>query len=130
MESIHTTSIASWSPSPDAGQSSELLDLLESGAVLYCPHLVFEFAPEEKRFFDPHWSNGKDKNISLEREGTPLKGMAGTAEEMAALCVVVQRFRAHAIGLIEALFPMYTKDLHPARTSFRPVPLEGRSTSW
>jgi hypothetical protein len=130
MGSVHTTAIASWHPSLSTRQSSELLDLLESGAVLYCPRLVFEFAPEERRFFDPHWSNGRSKNISLERDGAPLRGMAGATEEKLALRTAVQRFRAQAVGLIQALFPMYTDTMRAARTSYRPVPLEGRRTSW
>jgi len=130
MNPILTTTINRWAPTLAAEQSAELLAALESGQVLYCPQLPFELSPEEQRFLDPRWSNGKDKNISLERDGAPLKGMAGSVEEMETLRRAVQRFRTQAIGLIETLFPAYTKNLRKARTSFRPVPVEGRSTSW
>ncbi len=130
MSSIHTTTICDWTPAVNTAESAELLGGLESGAVLYCPQLAFEFSPVEQRFLDLRWSNGKDKNISLERDGAPLKGMAGTEEEMETLRGAVQRFRTQAIGLVETLFPAYTKTLRKARTSFRPLPVEGRRTSW
>lgn len=97
---------------------------------MYFPNLPFVFAPEERRFLDPSWSNGRDKNISLEDDAAALKGMQGTAGEAAALRAVVQRFRTQAIGLVEALFPKYTAHLRKARTSYRPMAVAGRATSW
>ncbi|TAK90485.1 MAG: 3-deoxy-D-manno-oct-2-ulosonic acid (Kdo) hydroxylase [Burkholderiaceae bacterium] len=130
MNPIYTTTLTDWVPSIPAEQSAALLAALESGHVLYCPQLAFQFSPAEQRFLDPAWSNGKDKNISLEHDGAPLKGMLGTTDEVATLRGAVLRFRTQAIGLIETLFPAYKRNLRKARTSYRPVPVEGRSTSW
>lgn len=130
MHPIHTVAINHWNPNPSLDEAAELSVALESGQVLYFPELAFVFASEEQRFFDPLWSNGKDKNISLENESAALKGMQDSADEVAALRGVVQRFRTQAIGLIETLFPKYTPHLRKARTSYRPMPVEGRATSW
>jgi len=96
--------------------------------VLALPQLPFVLTPDEARFLDPRWSDGRAKNISL--DGTAIKGARGTADELAALARMVARFAADASGLVAALFPRYAAHLKRARTSYRPNPATGRAVSW
>ena len=130
MDPIVTAQYREWSPRLAPEKSAELAAHIEAGRVLLLPELGFCLEPQEKKFLDPRWSNGADKNISLENAQVPLKGAAGTTEELAQLRGMVARFRTQAVALIEALFPDYDGHLRVARTSFRPARVEGRRTSW
>jgi hypothetical protein len=130
VDQIVTLSYSSWSPGIGADTSRELAAQLEVGKVLLLPKLAFELPDCEKKFLDPRWSNGADKNISLENAEGELKGAAGTPAELAELRAMIARFRTGAVTLISLLFPDYEGSLRVARTSFRPVRVEGRTTSW
>ena len=80
---VVTLDIASWRPSVDAADVERHARALEAGSVLVLPRLAFALAPDETRFLDVRWSDGKAKNISL--EGDAIKGARGNADELAAL---------------------------------------------
>jgi len=120
--------IASWRPRVDAAEVERHAHALEAGSVLVLPRLAFELAPDETRFLDVRWSDGKAKNISL--EGDAIKGARGTPDELAALARMVTRFAADATALVSALFPRYSPHLTRARTSYRPHGAAGRAVSW
>jgi len=119
---------ASWRPRVDAAEVERHAHALEAGSVLVLPRLAFELAPDETRFLDVRWSDGKAKNISL--EGDAIKGARGTPDELAALARMVTRFAADATALVSALFPRYSPHLTRARTSYRPHGAAGRAVSW
>jgi 3-deoxy-D-manno-oct-2-ulosonic acid (Kdo) hydroxylase len=125
---IATLDIASWQPAVSPERTEALARDLEQGGVLVLPHLAFRFEPDETRFLDPRWSDGRAKNISL--DGTAIKGAQGAPDDLAALARMVGRFAASASGLIAALFPRYALHLKRARTSYRPQPATGRNVSW
>lgn len=125
---IATLDIASWQPAVSPERTESLARELEQGGVLVLPHLAFRFEPDEARFLDPRWSDGRAKNISL--DGTAIKGARGAPQDLAALARMVGRFAASASGLIAALFPRYAPHLKRARTSYRPQPATGRDVSW
>jgi 3-deoxy-D-manno-oct-2-ulosonic acid (Kdo) hydroxylase len=115
------------------GQSAPMPGLepvLESGQVLWFPQLAFALTPEEQRLLDPRLANPKAKNISLRGVQAELRGAAGQAAENEALRAMLMRYRDHACALVDRLFPHYRGKLTPANTSFRPVAIEGRETSW
>ena len=130
MDQIVTLPYANWSLAIPAETSRELAAQLEAGRVLFLPKMAFELVDCEKKFLDPRWSNGADKNISLENAQGELKGAAGTPAELAELRGMIGRFRTSAVMLINLLFPDYEGSLCVARTSFRPMRVEGRETSW
>ena len=123
-----TVAIASWRPVVAPAETERLARELEGGGVLALPQLPFVLTPDEARFLDPRWSDGRAKNISL--DGTAIKGARGSADELAALARMVARFAADASGLVAALFPRYAPYLKRARTSYRPQPATGRDVSW
>jgi hypothetical protein len=120
--------IASWRPLVTPADTERYARDLEAGAVLVLPHLAFELLPEERRFLDTRWSDGKAKNISV--EGASIKGARGDPADQAALARMVARFAADAGALVAALFPRYAPHLRHARTSYRPHGAAGRTVSW
>ncbi|HLX29354.1 MAG TPA: Kdo hydroxylase family protein [Casimicrobiaceae bacterium] len=128
MTPIVELDIASWHPSIVPSQTERHARELESGTVLVLPHLTFIVRPDEQRFLDTRWSDGKAKNVSL--EGSVVKGARGSAADLAALAKMIARFADDASALIAALFPRYAPHLERARTSYRPHGAAGRAVSW
>src|SRR5439155_14204510 len=120
--------VASWHPEIPAERTEALALALEGGSVLVLPRLAFAIEPGEARFLDPQWSNGRAKNISVDR-GT-VKGARGSAQDLAQLAQLIERFAACASDLIGALLSRYAPHLKRARTSFRPQSASGREVSW
>lgn len=108
----------------------DIEDPLERGAVLWFPRLAFPIDAAEQRLLDPRLADPASKNISLRGEAGELRGAAGSDEERDALRSLVSRYRDRAGALVDRLFPHYRGRLTLANTSFRPVPIEGRATSW
>jgi hypothetical protein len=117
----------SWQPALD-GQGLE--NILEAGNVLYFPHLPFRFEAGEQKFLSECWANGKAKNISYRGAAVPIRGAAGTPEQLAELTAVLARFAASAESLVHTLFPHYAAVLRRGFTSYRTARVEGRLTSW
>lgn len=120
--------IDSWRPAIAAAETDAYARALEGGAVLVLPRLAFDLEPDERRFLDARWSDGRAKNISL--EGDAIKGARGDAADLTALARMVARFALQASGLVTALFPRYAPYLKRARTSYRPHAAAGRAASW
>ena len=108
---------------------SEWAEDLENGKVLYIEGLKFEITPHEKKFFSPSVLNKKSRNISLNSKGV-LKGANGSENDIKELSAMVNRFREDAKSLIFSAFPKYKKYLKLAPTSFRPIDVSIRVTSW
>jgi hypothetical protein len=103
---------------------------VELGRVLEFPQLAFELRDSERRFLDPKWADGKAKNITLRAGTGELRGASGTPADQAALKAMVTRYRDHADALVQRLFPHYHGALRFGHTTYRPVAVEGRPTSW
>ena len=116
------------------GPTRAVENIVEDGAVLRFPHLRFALMEAELRFLDPRWADGKAKNISLrwgnEPEGGEMRGAAGNPAELAALKAMITRYAEQSEAFALRLFPHYRGALKRGNTSFRPVDVAGRKTSW
>ncbi|MGA8031869.1 MAG: Kdo hydroxylase family protein, partial [Casimicrobiaceae bacterium] len=127
---IVTLGVEDWRPVIPAADTERYAHELEAGAVLVLPRLTFVFAPDETRFLNVRWSDGKAKNISL--DGTSIRGAAGGADDLAALARMIGRFAADATALVTALFPRYAHELEAGavlvlpRLAFKFAPDETR----
>jgi len=130
MSAIYTSQIDTWTPATPGDNGSAMERELESGRVLYFPKLRFSFEKNEEKFLDPKWSNGSAKNISLWKEDRGVKGAAGSTEELKELTGLVGRYRKSAVNLVRILLPKYSNGMRLGRTSYRPVLVQGRPTSW
>jgi hypothetical protein len=124
---IETLDIASWQGPLDAGLRARATAALECGAVLYFPQLRFELSRAETAFLDPAVSDGKAKNISLDHTNGKLQATSLTGAQAERLAAMIERFGASATGLVKALLPY--GHVERARTSYRPVEVEGRHYS-
>ena len=119
--------IQSWRGPFGAAVRARAVAGLETGAVLYFPGLTFNLMAGEEKFLDAAVSDGKAKNISLDPLTGTLQGTSLTGERAYALAAMIERFGASAMALIDALLPY--RHVERARTSYRPVQVEGRAYS-
>ena len=116
-----------WGP---GGPTHDVEALIEAGEVLRFPYLAFDLQESELRFRDPRWADGKAKNISLRWPGGEMRGAAGTPKELADLKAMITRWAEMSEAFALRLFPHYRGRLRRGNTSFRPVDVAGRTTSW
>ena len=114
----------------DGGPTRGVEAAIEAGEVLSFPDLPFALAPGERRFLDPRWADGRAKNISLRWPSGEMRGAAGDAADLAALRALIVRYAEASEALARRLFPHYRGHLVRGNTSFRPVDVAGRATSW
>ncbi|HET9644965.1 MAG TPA: Kdo hydroxylase family protein [Burkholderiaceae bacterium] len=115
-----------WGKGPSAGLELEV----EQGRVLVFPQLRFVLQPQEQRFLDAKWADGKAKNISLRATDGSLRGAVGEEADRVVLHAMLERYRDQSEALVARLFPHYRGVLRRGNTSYRPVAVEGRETSW
>lgn len=130
IDAVKTFPDRSWAAEDNESSTRAVESALEGGGVLHFPRLAFELTPNERRFLDPAFADGKAKNISLRGSAGLLRGAAGTPEDQAAIRAMLLRFRDQAQQLADRLFPHYRGALTLGNTSYRPVAVEGRPSSW
>ena len=118
----------------DDGPTRGVEAVVEAGEVLRFPYLPFALLESELKFRDPRWADGKAKNISVRwgngQERGEMRGAVGTAAELAALKAMIIRFADQSEAFALRLFPHYRGHMVRGNTSFRPVNVAGRETSW
>lgn len=125
---LHTLVIDRWTGPFDSGLQAGACEALESGKVLFLPHLAFALEDGERDLLTPAVSDGKAKNVSLRPTGE-MGGTAAAGEAAVRLKRLMQRFQDCATGFLGALIPRYGEKLVRASTSYRPVEIEGRAAS-
>lgn len=130
QEVLETIEIESFdSPiSPEIKQTA--IQALEEGKVVYFPKLPFKLTAEESRFLDPKLVDPKSKNISYEIKNGKLGGAKCQENDALKLKEMIRRYAVQSRAFMEKLFPIYTPHLNQARTSFRPVEIAGRVSSY
>jgi hypothetical protein len=124
---LETLPPTDWNGPFEAGVKARALDSLERGAVLFFPDLTFALSDSEKRFLNADVADGKAKNISLDPTTGKLQATALTGEPARELAAMIERFGQQATTLVHELLPY--RNVERARTSFRPVEVEGRHYS-
>ncbi len=105
----------------------EMLDALESGALIYFPKVAFEVLPVEEPLLKANLVPFKSKNISYNANTKELKAL--DKEHLGYTTVLknmMQRYADFSQTMLTTLFPHYQEHLTRARTSFRPVEILGR----
>ncbi|VVM04332.1 hypothetical protein MAMT_00027 [Methylacidimicrobium tartarophylax] len=130
MNSIIELPGNSWTEAVASEVQDRAIESLEEGKVLYFPHLAFELLPGEDAFLQPKWSTGDAKNISFERETGQIWGVSGSDAEKTALSRMLRRYADSTREFLQNLLPTYASTLLQARTSFRPIEISGRASSY
>jgi hypothetical protein len=105
------------------------IDGLEGGKILFLPRYRFVVTGEESTIFSPTIISNS-KNVSYDPRTGVLRGTAASGPETGLLRKMIARFADFAQHLVLQLASPYESGLIRARTSFRPVEIEGRVTSW
>ncbi|MDP9045788.1 MAG: Kdo hydroxylase family protein, partial [Pseudomonadota bacterium] len=126
VDIVHTYPDTEWATGPTRGVEA----VVEHGGVLCLPHLPFVLSPEERLFLDPRWADGKAKNVSVRWPSAEMRGALGEAAALARLRAMIVRYAEFSEALALRLFPHYRGHLRRGNTSFRPVEVAGRATSW
>lgn len=131
MELIETLPTSRWDGPFPAALRDRAIEALETGKVLFLPELAVPLSPEDRLLLEEAASDGKSKNISLEPGAEECKGTALDPPRRRRLATVMCRYATLAEGLLLGLCPAYAGKTKQARTSFRPVEIEGRRVpSW
>jgi hypothetical protein len=118
---------ASWHDAHRPEVQTKAVRALEDGAVLLLPRLAFPLQGAEGELLSPNVLRGA-KNVSYDPSTGHLKGAACAAFPL--LRGVLARFAAASTALLARLLPGYSSGIRIGRTSFRPVEIAGRATSW
>ncbi|EKD70064.1 MAG: hypothetical protein ACD_46C00655G0002 [uncultured bacterium] len=128
---IKKFSTSNWHESISQVTQTDAIQTLETGNILFFPQLAFELSAEEKKFLTTEYADPKAKNISYHSVKNKLWGVQHlTDEEHEQLKIMMERFAQCASALIKNYFPSYTKSLTMARTSFRPMQISDRKSSY
>ena len=132
MEILKTLTTSTWQSDLPTPIQTELTESLESGQVLYLPKLSFQLAKNETELLTPNYISPKSKNISFNKLTSEIRGLAKDAPQIKSTLLhsLLARYADHAQQLINTLMPHYNKALIIGRTSFRPVEVSGRETSY
>lgn len=104
---------------------------LESGQILHFPNLPFLLSAEEKQFLTPAVADPKSKNVGYHPETNQLWGVHQlTDEQRLQLKRMMQRYANHSLKLVQQLLPHYREHLILGRTSYRPMEVVGRPSSY
>ena len=129
MDVVARVGVTDWSGPFAPELQRRAIDALEQGKVLWFPALAFALEESEQALLSPALSDGKAKNISLDPATGACQGMNAAPELAARVAAMMERFARAATDLIIGLFPGYGSGLERARTSYRPVEIEGRRYS-
>jgi len=131
MNAVTSLALTQWLDQPSAADQDAAFNALEGGQVLWLPQLPFSLQPAEERLVASDLAAfAKAKNISLSVDGQTLRGVECSDADREVLRAMMWRFATAARTLVGQLMPRYAGALQPGRTSFRPVEIAGRQTSW
>ncbi|MEB0041234.1 MULTISPECIES: Kdo hydroxylase family protein [unclassified Pseudomonas] len=129
MTAIVSLPIRSWDQPISSADQALALEALESGNVVLLPQLPFVVREDERTLLKSTVIQGI-KNVSLTPANGTFKGSKGTEAEQRQLQSMMTRFAMSTKTLTTNLLGHYEDSLQQARTSFRPVEISGRASSW
>ena len=103
--------------------------LLEGGDVLWQPDGFFTIKAREQPMFSPSVL-ASGKNVSFDPATGQVGGSSLTGEMADVLRQMLSRFSDEALAFVQRTCPAYAAHVVRGRTSFRPVEIAGRPSSW
>ena len=103
--------------------------LLEAGDVLWQPAGFFPIEAQERPLFSPSVL-ASGKNVSFDPATGQVGGSSLTGEMANVLRLMLSRFSDEAHAFVARTCPEYAAQLTRGRTSYRPVEIAGRASSW
>lgn len=128
---LKTYANTDWQEQPNEALQHDAIESLETGHILFFPQLAFHLTENEKKFLSADYADPKAKNISYHSAQQKLWGVQRlTDAERIQLQAMLERFAQSAYTLIKNYFPNYVKALTMARTSYRPLQVSNRKSSY
>jgi hypothetical protein len=109
--------------------SVDAVELVERGDVLWQPKGFFAIDSREASLFSASVL-ASGKNVSFDPSTGRVSGSALSGDTAQALHGLLSRFSDQAHAFVSGIFPHYVSRLTRGRTSFRPVEIAGRPSSW
>lgn len=109
---------------------SPIVETLEGGAVLRLVRPGFVLSEAERSLVARGVGARLAKNVSYCQEQGVLKGAQAQGQERALLAGLLARYADYSMALLHEIAPSYMPGLKMGRTSFRPVEIADRETSW
>lgn len=128
--SLEVFDVLSWDEQFSNEMQERATEALESGKILYFPKLDFPLSKNELPLLTPDKMNPKAKNISFDLANDCIGGLACTQEEQNLYKAFIRRYAQASRKLMDHLMPHYRSTLKQAKTSYRPVEIFGRKTSY
>lgn len=125
-EWVETIDLESWEGPFSQETKDKAVGALEQGKVVYFPTLFFPINANERPLISDEKVDPKSKNISYDIKNDRLAGTLHAQEEIEILKGMIKRYAITSRKLLELLIPHYTAGLIQAKTSYRPVEIEGR----
>jgi hypothetical protein len=129
MSPITTVGDTAWTDQAAGSWSAGLAASLESGDVLFFPDLAFAVREPERPLFSPSIVTTA-KNISFDPRSGRIAGLARAGSDATALRDLVSRFSSLSAAFVGERLPDYRDRIEIGRTSFRPIEIAGRASSW
>lgn len=131
MSRVVELPVTEWNQPRSAELQSQAVSALEGGNALFFPQLAFPVETAEAAFFSPDTVTNR-KNISLNPVDptATIRGSSLEGAQAKGLETLMRRFAEFSHQLLLGLMPGYEHGLIVGRTSFRPVEIEGRTSSW
>lgn len=129
-EVLEIMNIESFNAEISEENKQRAIEALEQGKVVYFPKLSFQLNQNEFDLISPHWVNKKSKNISYDLKKHHLGGSTCQGQEALLMMEMMRRYALKSRAFMDKLFPKYISHLNQARTSFRPVEIAGRVSSY
>lgn len=130
MKSLETFDIESFEKEISGEVKKKAGEALEAGKVLFFPNLSFPLSTAELTFLNPDIVDPKSKNISFDIRKDTLGGTLLSDKDKEVLKAMIKRYAIQSRKFLETLIPNYKEHLVQAKTSFRPVEIYGRKTSY
>lgn len=108
----------------------EAINAIENGNIIFFPQLSFTLSEAEQRFLSPGFAHVKAKNISFNRSTNKVRCAECSVEDYENLKLMMQRYSEYAEKLVRQLFSPYAQALQVGRTSYRPIEIAGRKSSY
>jgi hypothetical protein len=130
MDVVELLDIERWQCAVEPETVARSEAALEEGRVLFAPRLRFELSATERHFLSADYLDGISKNINLRPGSCVVGGVRCKGAERYELRQMLERYCNLASGLVKALVPGYAAQMGTGYTSYRPVEVAGRVTSW
>ena len=115
MSSLSPFRFTNWRPYPTPELQQQAVGDLESGKILYFPHLTFPFSKGEAAVFDSSWGLA-GHSVRYQRETGKIRGLKAELVISERVTRFMRRYDDLSLDLVHALFPDYRPNLRQIET--------------